>query len=182
MEGGYLKVFNIIWLDIVLSTSFVGAFRATFKIKITLDYRPKIRNNAWYYKRILGDLARYRLKYIIFEPLEHLLGSKSHLIIGQKNRNCAWYYRGILGLMAVFLLYIIKFTLDWLFFFGFFFSFSPRKRIFYSKSSKKLKVQKWCQNGSIYLHYLRSCEQFLVFLNSKIRFTSINLVDTLEIY
>ena len=41
MEIGYLKVFNITWLDIVLSTSF-------------------------------------------FEPLEQLLGSKSHLIIGQK--------------------------------------------------------------------------------------------------
>ena len=49
MEEGYLKVFNIIWLDIVLSTSFFGAFRATFRIKITLDYRPKIRNNAWYF-------------------------------------------------------------------------------------------------------------------------------------
>ena len=41
MEEGYLKVFTIIWLDIVLSTSF-------------------------------------------FEPLEQRLGSKSHLIIGQK--------------------------------------------------------------------------------------------------
>ena len=29
-------VVNIIWLDIVLSTSFFGAFRATFRIKITL--------------------------------------------------------------------------------------------------------------------------------------------------
>ena len=88
MEEGYLKVFNITWLDIVLSTSFFGAFRATFRIKIALDYRPKIRNNVQYYMRILGELARYRHKYIIFlEPLEHLLGSKSRLIIGQKNRN-----------------------------------------------------------------------------------------------
>ena len=34
-------------------------------------------------------------------------------------------------------------------FFGkFLYFFSPRKRIFWSKSLKKLKVQKWCQNGS----------------------------------
>ena len=37
---------RIIWLDIILITSFFGAFRTTFRIKITLDYRQKIRNNA----------------------------------------------------------------------------------------------------------------------------------------
>ena len=30
-----------IWLDIVLNTSFFEAFRASFRVKITLDYRPK---------------------------------------------------------------------------------------------------------------------------------------------
>ena len=33
-------------------------------------------------------------------------------------------------------------------FLGQFLIFSPKKQIFKSKSSKKLKVQKWCQNGS----------------------------------
>ena len=33
------------------------------------------------------------------EPLKHLLGSKSPLIISQKNRIYAWYYMRILGLM-----------------------------------------------------------------------------------
>ena len=28
------------------------------------------------------------------------------------------------------------------------FDFFPKKQIFKTKSSKKLKVQKWCQNGS----------------------------------
>ena len=91
-----ISVFWEIWLDIVLNISFFWAFGASFRLKITLDYRPK-------------------------------------------NRNCAWYYRGILGLMAVFLLFIIKFTLDWLFFWEFFLVFSPRKRIFCSKSSKNWK-------------------------------------------
>ena len=30
-----------IWLDIVLNTSFFEAFRASFKVKITIDYRAK---------------------------------------------------------------------------------------------------------------------------------------------
>merc|ERR1712102_45017 len=34
-------------------------------------------------------------------------------------------------------------------FFSSIFDFFPKKQIFKSKSSKKLKVQKWCQNGSI---------------------------------
>ena len=33
-------------------------------------------------------------------------------------------------------------------FFSSIFDFFPKKQIFKSKSSKKLKVQKWCQNGS----------------------------------
>ena len=41
-----ISVFWEIWLDIVLNTSFFGTFRATFRIEITIDYRPKIRNNA----------------------------------------------------------------------------------------------------------------------------------------
>ena len=36
MEEGYLKVFNISLLDIVLSTSFFGAVRATFRSKSQL--------------------------------------------------------------------------------------------------------------------------------------------------
>ena len=42
--------------------------------------------------RVLGDLARYRLKIHHFlELLEHLLGSKSHLIIGPNKRNARLY-------------------------------------------------------------------------------------------
>ena len=93
------------------------------------------------------------------EPLEQLLGSKSHLIIGQKfevmldnisvfwviwldkkklgmgrskslliigqkSRKNAQYYRRILKKE--------KYT----------------RKILWSKSLKKVKVQKWCQNGS----------------------------------
>ena len=36
-----ISVFWKIWLDIVLNTSFFGTFRASFRIKITVDYRPK---------------------------------------------------------------------------------------------------------------------------------------------
>jgi len=36
-----ISVFWEIWLDIVLNTSFFGAFRASFRTKITLDYRQK---------------------------------------------------------------------------------------------------------------------------------------------
>ena len=36
-----IDAFWEIWLDIVLNTSFFEAFRASFRVKITLDYRPK---------------------------------------------------------------------------------------------------------------------------------------------
>ena len=55
-----------IWIDIFLSTSLFWAFRADLRIKITRVISQQNRNNASYYRRILGDLARYRLKYIIF--------------------------------------------------------------------------------------------------------------------
>ena len=48
------------------------------------------------------------------------------------------------------------------------------RKTFWSKSLKKVKVQKWCQNGSTPL--FRNYEQFLVSWNSKIRLTSVNLV------
>ena len=149
MEEGYLKVFNTIWLDIVLCTSFFEPLEQLLGSKSQLIIGQKfeimldIISVFW---EIWLDIV---LKISFFEPLEHLLGSKSHLIIGQKNRNCAWYYRGILGLMAVFFtIYHQIHTRLIVFFLNFFLVFSPRKRIFCSKSSKKLKVQKWCQNGS----------------------------------
>ena len=104
-----ISVFWVIWLDIVLNTSFFGAFRASFRIKITLDYRTK------------------KAKWCLI--LNAHLGADGSFFFSS--------------------LFIIKFTIDWLFFFwDYFFSFSSKKRIFYSKSLKKLKVQKWCQNGS----------------------------------
>ena len=36
-----ISAFWEIWLDIVLNTSFFEVFRASFRIKITIDYRPK---------------------------------------------------------------------------------------------------------------------------------------------
>ena len=41
-----IVVFWEIWLDIVLKTSFFEAFGSSFRMKITLDYRPKNRNAA----------------------------------------------------------------------------------------------------------------------------------------
>ena len=68
MEEGYLKVFNINWLDIVLSTSFFGAFRATFgsksrliigqKFEIMLDI-ISIFWVIWLDKKKLGEGQNY---------------------------------------------------------------------------------------------------------------------------
>ena len=99
-----VSVFWKIWLDIVLNTSFFGTFRACFRIKITVDYRPK--------------------------------KSKLCLIL-----------QAHFGADGIFSLFIIKFALD-CFFGNVFQYFPPENEFSVSKSSKKLKVQKWCQNGS----------------------------------
>ena len=145
-----IGIFWEIWLDIVLNTSFFGAFRACFRMKITIDYRPKIRNNAWYYIRILGDLARYRLKYIIIWAFGACFRLKITWLSAIK-------IEIVLDIIGEFwadgnFFYYLSSNSHWTdcFFFRdfFFLVFSPRKRIFWSKSSQKLKVQKWCLNGS----------------------------------
>ena len=104
-----ISVFWVIWLDIVLNTSFFGAFRASFRIKITIDYRTK--RSKWCLILKAHFLGWWQ--FFFFFTIYHQ--THNRLIV----------------------------------FFGIFFLvFSPRKRIFCSKSLKKLKVQKWCQNGS----------------------------------
>ena len=50
-------------------------------------------------------------------------------------------------MMALFFTFLIKFTIVYWIFWENFGYFSPRKRIIWSRRSKKLKVQKWCHIG-----------------------------------
>ena len=83
MEEGYLKVFNIIWLDIVLSTSFFEPLEQLLGSKSHLI----IGQNFEIMLDIISVFWKIWLDFL--EPLEHVLVSKSQLIIGQKNRNYA---------------------------------------------------------------------------------------------
>ena len=79
-----INVFWEIWRG-VLNTSFFGVFRATLRIKITLDYRPKIQIML----DIIGAFWEIWLDIVLNTSFfgtftEPLLGSKSHLIIGKK--------------------------------------------------------------------------------------------------
>ena len=83
MEIGYLKVFHIIWLDIVLSTSFFEPLEQRLGSKSHLI----IGQNFEIMLDIISVFWKIWLDFL--EPLEHVLVSKSQLIIGQKNRNYA---------------------------------------------------------------------------------------------
>ena len=83
MEIGYLKVFNITWLDIVLSTSFFEPLEQLLGSKSHLI----IGQNFEIMLDIISVFWKIWLDFL--EPLEHVLVSKSQLIIGQKNRNYA---------------------------------------------------------------------------------------------
>ena len=53
-----VSVFWEIWLDIVSSTSFFGAFRAHFRIKITLFISQKHRNSVDIIVKSMRDKIR----------------------------------------------------------------------------------------------------------------------------
>ena len=97
-----IGAFWVIWLDIVLNTSFFGAFRASFRIKITFDYRTK--KSKW----CLILKAHFGADGSFFSSL-----------------------------------FIIKFTIDWLFFvWDFFLVFFPQKTDFLFKKFKKTESPK----------------------------------------
>ena len=69
-----INVFWVIWLDIVLNTSFFGAFRASFRIKITLDYRTKKSKWCLILKAHLGaDGSFFSSLFIIEFTIDWLL-------------------------------------------------------------------------------------------------------------
>ena len=90
----FIGAFWEIWLDMVLCTSFFGAFRAHFRIKIRLVINQNIRDNAWYYSCILGDLAQYRLNTSFFGAFFLCWGGgglNHHLSANRVGKNGQYY-------------------------------------------------------------------------------------------
>ena len=97
-EGGFSTlILYIIWLDIVLSTSFCGGFRATFRIKITIVIDQK-------FEIMLDIIAAFWEIWLDIVLITSFFGAfrahfriKITIVISQKNRNNDWYYIRILG-------------------------------------------------------------------------------------
>ena len=90
-------ILYIIWLDIVLSTSFCGGFRATFRIKITIVIDQK-------FEIMLDIIAAFWEIWLDIVLITSFFGAfrahfriKITIVISQKNRNNDWYYIRILG-------------------------------------------------------------------------------------
>ena len=94
-SGGFSTlILNIIWLNIVLSKSFFGAFRATFRIKITIVIGQKFEIML----DIIGAFWKIWLDIVLstsfFGAFRVHFKIKITIVISQKIRNNASYFIG----------------------------------------------------------------------------------------